>query len=309
MGRPHRKLPAVPVLVILPTYQEAANIVSVLHRLRSACPVAHVLVVDDASPDGTADLATAVGHELGAIDVLRRPGKAGLGSAYREGFAWGLARGFEAMVEMDADLSHDPDAIPDLLAPLGGSVQLVIGSRYVPGGSIPEWKARRRALSRAGNVYAAALLGMQVTDLTSGFRAYSASVLRRIDLDAIRADGYGFQIEMAYRAVQTGAEVAEVPICFVDRVEGRSKMSLRTIVEALVLVTWWGLLRGVRRLTDRSRAAGRSRPGESPRLGYVSPVIPPAGADGASPASSPDQSGTKREPPTPATANRSELDA
>jgi glycosyltransferase involved in cell wall biosynthesis len=237
------------VLVVLPTYQEAENIATVLRRVRAAEGAAHVLVVDDASPDGTADLALAVGEEIGAVDVLRRPGKAGLGSAYRDGFAWGLERGFEAFVEMDSDLSHDPAALPDLLAPLGHGADVVVGSRYVPGGSIPQWGVHRRALSRTGNVYAAVLLGLHVTDLTSGFRAYAAGILRRIDLGAVRADGYGFQIEMVYRAALAGGLVTEVPIRFVDRVEGRSKMSMRTIVEALALVTWWGATRVVGRRT------------------------------------------------------------
>jgi dolichol-phosphate mannosyltransferase len=241
------------VLVVLPTYQEAENIATVLRRLRDADRAAHVLVVDDASPDGTADLAVAVGKEVGGVDVLRRPGKAGLGSAYRAGFAWGLERGFDAFVEMDSDLSHDPAALPDLLAPLGGGADVVVGSRYVPGGSIPQWGVHRRALSRAGNVYAALLLGLKVTDLTSGYRAYGASILRRIDLGAVRADGYGFQIEMVHRAALAGGLVTEVPIRFIDRVEGRSKMSMRTIVEALALVTWWGVLRPFGR-----RAAARA---------------------------------------------------
>jgi dolichol-phosphate mannosyltransferase len=249
------------VLVVLPTYQEAENIATVLRRLRDADRTAHVLVVDDASPDGTADLAVAVGEELGRVDVLRRPGKAGLGSAYRDGFAWGLARGFDAFVEMDSDLSHDPAALPDLLAPLSQGVDVVVGSRYVPGGSIPQWGVHRRALSRAGNVYAALMLGLRVTDLTSGYRAYAASILRRIDLGAVRADGYGFQIEMVHRAALAGGLVTEVPIRFVDRVEGRSKMSMRTIVEALALVSWWGTTRVLGR-----RAASRA-PEMEPGLG------------------------------------------
>ena len=240
------------VLVVLPTYQEAENIATVLRRLRVADRAAHVLVVDDASPDGTADLALAVGEEIGGVDVLRRPGKAGLGSAYRDGFAWGLERGFDAFVEMDSDLSHDPAALPDLLAPLGQGLDVVVGSRYVPGGSMPHWGVHRRALSRAGNVYAALLLRLDVTDLTSGYRAYAANILRRIDLGAVRADGYGFQIEMVHRAALAGGRVTEVPIRFVDRVEGRSKMSMRIIVEALALVTWWGVRRVVgRRPTSR----------------------------------------------------------
>jgi glycosyltransferase involved in cell wall biosynthesis len=239
------------VLVVLPTYQEAENIATVLRRVRASEPTANVLVVDDASPDGTADLAAAVGLEVGGVDVLRRPGKAGLGSAYRAGFAWGLERGFDAFVEMDSDLSHDPGALPDLLAPLGQGADVVVGSRYVPGGSIPQWGVHRRALSRAGNVYAAMMLGLPITDMTSGYRAYGAGILRRIDLGAVRADGYGFQIEMVNRAAQAGGVVIEVPIRFVDRVEGRSKMSMRTIVEALGLVTWWGVARVGRRRPSR----------------------------------------------------------
>lgn len=226
---------------MLPTYQEAENIENVLHQVRVALPGAVVLVVDDHSPDGTADLADAVGRDIGGIEVLRRPGKAGLGTAYREGFKWGLTQGFDAMVEMDSDLSHDPAALPALLAPLERGVELVIGSRYVPGGSIPDWAFHRRALSRAGNVYAATLLRLPLTDLTSGFRAYAASVLRRIDLDQVRADSYGFQVEMTRLTVLAGGPVEEVPIRFVDRAEGISKMSTYTVVEALALVTWWGL--------------------------------------------------------------------
>jgi len=240
------------VLVVLPTYQEAENIVTVLRRVRGADSAAHVLVVDDASPDGTADLAAAVGEEIGGVDVLRRPGKAGLGSAYRAGFAWGLERGFDAFVEMDSDLSHDPDSLPDLVAPLRDGADVVIGSRYVPGGSIPRWGLHRRALSRGGNVYAAWLLGLDVTDLTAGYRAYSANILRRIDLGAVRADGYGFQIEMTYRASLADGVVTEVPIRFVDRVEGRSKMSRRIIVEAFALVTWWGFLRVLGRTPSKA---------------------------------------------------------
>ncbi|MGH9062474.1 MAG: polyprenol monophosphomannose synthase [Acidimicrobiales bacterium] len=242
-------------LVVLPTYEEADNIEVVLARIRAAVPLAHVLVVDDASPDGTAALAEETGRRTGQVDVLRRPAKAGLGSAYRDGFAWGLAQGFDALVEMDADLSHDPAALPSLLAPLGDEVELVVGSRYVPGGTIPNWAPHRRALSRLGNVYAGALLGLPVRDLTSGYRAYAASVLHRMDLEAVRADGYGFQIEMVRAAVGAGAGVREVPITFMDRERGRSKMSMRTIVEALGLVTWWGAGRALRALRARGPAA------------------------------------------------------
>ncbi len=231
------------VLVVLPTYNEVENIDRVLRRIRTALGDATVLVVDDGSPDGTADAAEVLGKELGHIEVMRRHGKSGLGSAYRAGFRWGLERGFDACVEMDADLSHDPDALPDLVGALSGGCELAVGSRYVPGGIIPNWAWHRRLLSRGGNVYASALLGLGVADSTSGFRAYSASVLRRIDLDRIRADGYGFQIEMTYRAKRAGAAVVEVPIRFIDRVDGESKMSMVIVVEALALVTWWGLQR------------------------------------------------------------------
>ncbi|HLH27343.1 MAG TPA: polyprenol monophosphomannose synthase [Acidimicrobiales bacterium] len=244
------------VLVVLPTYNESANVDTVLRRVRRAVPEASVLVVDDGSPDGTADIAERVGKELGNVEVLRRHEKAGLGNAYRAGFRWGLDRGFEAFVEMDSDLSHEPEALPSLLAPLEEGYEVVIGSRYVPGGEIPNWAWHRQLLSRGGNLYASALLGLGVADSTAGFRAYAASVLRRIDLDAIRAEGYGFQIEMTYAAVRSGAAVREVPIRFVDRVEGESKMSTFIVVEALVLVTWWGLKRAAAAL-QRALARGR----------------------------------------------------
>lgn len=244
-------------LVVLPTYNEAANVGEVLRRIRASVPEADVLVVDDNSPDGTADLAEEAGRHLGGVHLLRRPGKSGLGNAYRAGFRWGLERAYDAFVEMDADLSHDPAVLPDLLAGLARA-NLVIGSRYVDGGSIPNWAPHRRLLSEGGNRYAAVMLGMAVKDLTAGFRAYDAATLRAIDLDRVRADGYGFQIEMAFWTKVSGGTVAEIPICFVDRVEGESKMSMRTVVEALVLVTIWGLRRllGAYRNVPRPLAPG-----------------------------------------------------
>src|SRR5947209_3102887 len=245
-------------LVVLPTYLEAENIAEVLRGVRSAVPTAHVLVIDDGSPDGTADLAKAVGHELGPVDVLGRPAKAGLGSAYRTGFAEGIERGFDVLVEMDSDLSHDPAALPSLLRGVEEGADLAVGSRYVPGGSIPRWSFRRRALSRWGNRYAAVVLGLDVVDATSGFRAYRASALGAVDLESIRADGYGFQIEMAYRVARNGGTIIELPIEFSDRRRGQSKMSGRIIVEALALVTWWGLrdrvLRGRRPRSTHPRS-------------------------------------------------------
>jgi glycosyltransferase involved in cell wall biosynthesis len=256
------------VLVILPTFNEAENIGNVLPRIRAALPRATVLVVDDGSPDGTAELAESVGRQLGGIIVLRRDEKSGLGSAYRAGFRWGLLQGFDVCVEMDADLSHRPEALPELVSPLADGFELAIGSRYIPGASIPNWSWHRRMLSKAGNVYASGLLGLHVSDSTAGFRAYGASVLERIDLDAIRAEGYGFQIEMTYAARRAGAAIAEVPIQFVDRVEGESKMSTAIVVEALALVTTWG----VRRLFGLGGVTSRTgtEPGMSDRTGVGS---------------------------------------
>jgi len=240
----------MPVLVVLPTYNESENIDHVLRRIRAALPEASVLVVDDGSPDGTADQAEILGKELGSIEVMRRAGKSGLGSAYRAGFRWGLDHGFDACIEMDADLSHEPEALPELVAPLADGTELVIGSRYIPGGVIPNWAWHRRLLSRGGNLYASTLLGLGVSDATAGFRCYAASLLERLDLDAVRAEGYGFQIEMTYESRKVGATILEVPIRFVDRVEGESKMSTFIVVEALGLVTLWGIERlwgGLRR--------------------------------------------------------------
>lgn len=228
-------------LIVLPTFNEADNIVEVLQKLRAVVPEASVLVVDDSSPDGTADLVEEVAEEIGDVLVMRRPAKSGLGSAYRDGFRHGLAAGYDVMVEMDSDLSHDPAALPSLLAAAADGAALALGSRYIPGGSIPDWSWHRRALSRWGNRYAAAVLGIDVNDATSGYRAYRAEALAGIDFHTVQADGYGFQVEMAYRVLASGGRIVEVPISFTDRVRGESKMSSRIVVEALVLVTWWAI--------------------------------------------------------------------
>ena len=248
--------PAVRPLVVLPTYNEALNIEEVLTKVRAAVPDAEVLVVDDGSPDGTAELAEQLGAELQQIEVLRRPEKAGLGSAYRAGFRIGLERGLDAMVEMDSDLSHDPAALPSLLAAIDDGADLVIGSRYVPGGSIPKWRLHRRLLSRWGNRYAAALLRLGVSDSTGGYRVYRAS-----DAEGDRPRrGPGRRLRVPdrddLRRRACGGKIVEVPISFSDRLRGTSKMSGRIVVEAMVLVTWWGLrdrvLRPVRRLFTRA---------------------------------------------------------
>lgn len=228
-------------LIVLPTFNEADNIVEVLQKLRAVVPEASVLVVDDASPDGTADLVEEVAEQIGDVSVMRRPAKSGLGSAYRDGFRRGLSVGYDVMVEMDSDLSHDPAALPLLLTAVADGAALALGSRYIPGGSIPDWSWYRRALSRWGNRYAAAVLGIDVKDATSGYRAYRAEALTNIDFHTVQADGYGFQVEMAYRVLASGGRIVEVPISFTDRVRGESKMSSRIVIEALVLVTWWAI--------------------------------------------------------------------
>jgi dolichol-phosphate mannosyltransferase len=239
-------------LVVIPTYQEAENIAVVLRRVRAAAPSASVLVVDDGSPDGTADLAEATGAEVGQVSVLRRARKAGLGSAYRAGFERGLEMGHDVLVEMDADLSHDPADVPRLLQAVADGAILAIGSRYVPGGGTPHWPLHRRLLSRWGNRYAGLVLGLGVRDATAGFRAYRAEVLDAIDYQTTRADGYAFQVEMAYRVRRAGGSITEVPIMFSDRVRGTSKMSTRIVAEAMLLVTWWAL-------RDRVLRRGRER--------------------------------------------------
>lgn len=228
-------------LVILPTYQEAENISEVLRRLRKAVPAADVLVIDDSSPDGTSEMAKIQAHELGGIDVLVRPVKAGLGSAYRTGFRHAADRGYEVVVEMDSDLSHDPYALCGLLAAIDDGADLAIGSRYVPGGSTPNWRLHRRLLSTYGNRYSSLALRLDVADATSGFRAYRTDILRRIGAESVQADGYAFQIEMVYRVANAGGRIKELPITFRERDAGASKMSMRIVAEAVVLTTWWGL--------------------------------------------------------------------
>jgi dolichol-phosphate mannosyltransferase len=269
-------------LVVIPTYNESENIERILHRIRECLPGAGILVVDDGSPDGTAALVQGVSAQLPDVHLLARSAKSGLGSAYRAGFGWGMERGYDVFVEIDADFSHDPAALPSLVAPLDNGYDVSIGSRYIEGGAIPNWAWHRHLLSRGGNMYASAVLGLGVADATAGYRAYSADILRRIDLDRIRAEGYGFQIEMTYRARQSGARITEVPISFVDREAGESKMSSFIVVEALGLVTWWGLGRLVNplRRRDKNKATARtpamttSAPTATPTRTATTPATP-----------------------------------
>jgi len=227
-------------LVVLPTYNEILNIEPMLRAIRAAVPSEHILVVDDGSPDGTADRAQEIAGELGQIEVLRRSSKSGLGGAYRAGFKHGIENGFDHFVEIDCDFSHDPKVLPQLLK-AAETQDVVIGSRYVAGGHIPNWKLSRRLLSRGGNRYASIMLGLHVKDSTAGFRVYSKVGLEKIDYETVTADGYGFQIEMTYRARRGGASIIEVPISFIDREHGESKMSRAIVLEALLLVTKWAL--------------------------------------------------------------------
>ena len=240
------------VWVTVPTFDEVENIDTLVHRIRAAADDAHILIVDDGSADGTADKAEALGAELGGIEVLRRPRKMGLGSAYRAGHAIGIARGYGVMIQIDADLSHDPAALPSLLAAVEDGADLAIGSRYVPGGAVPNWPKRRLWLSVWGNRYAAFALGMPIRDATAGYRAYRASILQAMDIESTHSTGYAFQIEMTYRARRAGGRIDEVPIAFTDRVRGTSKMSGRIVIEAMTLVTVWALRDRVLRRARRS---------------------------------------------------------
>jgi len=229
-------------LVVLPTFNEILNVEPMLRSLREIVPSCDVLVVDDSSPDGTADKAKQLSGELGQIEILRRAKKSGLGGAYRAGFAWGLENGYDHFVEIDCDFSHDPAALPSMLE-VARTHDVVIGSRYVKGGSIPKWSYPRLLLSRVGNQYASLMLSLGVADSTAGYRVYSKDALERIDFQSVTADGYGFQIEMTYRARRGGASIIEVPISFTDRTMGESKMSSGIVLEALWLVTKWGVER------------------------------------------------------------------
>jgi dolichol-phosphate mannosyltransferase len=238
-GRPGR------VVMVVPTYDEAANLAWIVGRLRAAQPDVDVLVVDDNSPDGTGKIAEELAVHDDRVHVLHRPGKAGLGAAYLQGFRWALDEGYDVIGEMDADGSHQPEQLHRLLDRLDdateGPADLVIGSRWVPGGSVVNWPLSRELLSRGGNLYVRLLLGVPVRDATAGFRLFRRSALETIDLSAVQSTGYVFQTDLAWRTLQAGLRVAEVPIEFVERVRGDSKMSGDVARESLRRITRWGL--------------------------------------------------------------------
>lgn len=233
--------------MLLPTYNERANLARVVQRVRASVPSADVLVLDDCSPDGTGDVADALAAADRRVRVEHRAGKAGLGRAYLAGFARARAEGFDAVVEMDADGSHRPEQLPSLIA-AAEHADVVIGSRWVHGGSVRNWPRHRRALSLGGNLYARTVLGISVRDATAGFRVYRMSALAAMDLHQVASQGYCFQVDLTLRALDRGLTVVEVPIEFVEREAGTSKMGGDIVREALVRVTVWGLHRRARRL-------------------------------------------------------------
>lgn len=244
-------------LVIIPTYNEALTIGKAVNRTRTAVPDAHVLVVDDSSPDGTGAIVDEIAQLDPNVHVLHRAGKQGLGAAYVAGFRWGLDRGYDRLVEMDADGSHQPEELPRLLSAMDDlGADLVLGSRYIPGGAVVNWPRRREMLSRAGNTYVRLALGIPLRDATGGFRAFRADALRQLDLDSVASQGYCFQVDLAWRATRAGLRVIEVPITFVEREQGESKMDSAVIVEALRRVTQWG---AAHRLRQARSVAGKVR--------------------------------------------------
>lgn len=237
-------MPHEAVTVVIPTYNERENLPHL-----AAAVLLHgysVLVVDDASPDGTGEVADSLAMEFSRLSVIHRTSKEGLGPAYAAGFDRALADGAEIVVEMDADFSHNPADLPRLIETVQEGADVAIGSRYVPGGDTPDWPLHRRLISRGGNLYARLMLGIPIRDATAGFRAFRAEALRTLPYRKARASGYGFQVEMAWRASQAGLDVREIPIVFRDREEGNSKMGTGIVIEAMWLVSRWGLGRLIR---------------------------------------------------------------
>lgn len=241
-----RRDPLGRVAVIIPTYNERGNLEPIAARLRTAVPDADLLVVDDNSPDGTGEIADKLAAGDPHVHVLHRPGKAGLGAAYIAGFGWAMERGYGVLIEFDADGSHQPEQLPSLISALD-QADLVIGSRWVRGGTVQNWPKSREILSRGANIYARLMLGIKVRDATAGFRAYRASALKAIGVAGVQSQGYCFQIDLVLRVIRAGLTVTEVPITFVDRTEGTSKMSRAIVAEALWRVTQWGIAGRLRR--------------------------------------------------------------
>ena len=246
-GQRRRYGPLGKVLVIIPTYNEADNIEPVTARVREAVPEAHILVADDNSPDGTGKIADELAAGDEHIRVLHRKGKEGLGAAYLAGFRWGIEHGYGVLVEMDADGSHQPEELPRLLTALKGA-DLVLGSRWVPGGRVVNWPRSREVLSRGGSLYSRVLLDLPLRDITGGYRAFRSETLEGLGMDAVASQGYCFQVDLAHRAVRAGFHVVEVPITFVERERGDSKMSRSIATEALWRVTAWGVEGRVKRI-------------------------------------------------------------
>jgi dolichol-phosphate mannosyltransferase len=238
------------ILVIIPTYNEVENLRPIVERVRTSVPAAHILVADDNSPDGTGRLADELAAADDHVHVLHRLGKDGLGAAYLAGFAWGIEAGYDVLVEMDADGSHQPEQLPDLLAALVDA-DLVLGSRWVRGGRVVNWPKSRELLSRGGNLWARIALGIPLRDATGGYRAFRRETLLGLGLNNVASAGYCFQVDLAWRGLKAGYRVVEVPITFVERERGDSKMSRKIVVEALVLTTWWGLAHRAQQLRNR----------------------------------------------------------
>ena len=252
MTQPHPPAdpPVGQTVIIMPTYNERQNLEPIAGRVRAALPEADLLVVDDNSPDGTGDIADKLAETDPHVQVLHRTEKAGLGKAYLAGFNWALERGYGVIVEMDADGSHQPEHLPGLVGALADA-DLAIGSRWVPGGKVVNWPKSREALSRCANIYTRLMLGIGVRDATAGFRAYRASTLRTISLSQVQSTGYCFQIDLTMRVAQAGLKIVEVPITFVEREHGASKMSNSIILEAFWRVAQWGTEKRLRQLRSR----------------------------------------------------------
>jgi len=262
------RVPEAGALVVMPTYDEVDNIAAIAARLRTAVPAADLLIVDDASPDGTGQLADRLAAADPQVHVLHRAAKRGLGAAYVAGFGWAKERGYDVVVEMDADGSHAPEELPRLLDALTGA-DLVLGSRWVDGGAVCNWPRSRLLLSRAGNAYARAMLRLPLRDATGGYRAYRRRVLDAIPLEKVASAGYCFQVDLAWQAWTRGFTVVEVPITFTERERGRSKMSRAIVVEALWRVTFWGLRS---RLSSGPLGRQRSLPPGRPDRPTAGPV-------------------------------------